>query len=106
MHHLAFIHLFGQSVSCIGTGNADTCNTGLPTPKASSANLQHGLQAVFATLAVVAVLFVVISGLKFVAAQGDPQAIAKARQTIIYAVIGLVICISAEAIVSLVLGKS
>lgn len=79
--------------------------TGLPTPGASSGNLQHLVQIVIGTLAAIAVLVIVIAGLKFITAQGDPQGTAKARDTIIYALVGLVIAVLAEAIVTFVIGK-
>jgi hypothetical protein len=43
--------------------------------------------------------------LQLVLSQGDPKSAAQARQTIIYAVIGLVVAISAEVIVTFVIDK-
>ena len=77
--------------------------TGLPHASASSTNLQQILQIVFGVVGALAVLFIVIAGLRFVLAQGDPQDVAKARSTIIYALVGLLIALAAEAIVSLAL---
>jgi hypothetical protein len=86
------------------TCNTD-CSTGLPKVQASSGNVHTILSITFGILAVVAVLFVVIAALKFVTASGDPQEVAKARNTIIYALVGLVIAISAEVFVAFVLNK-
>lgn len=100
-------HLFGNlaaSCSSVQVNNTTYC-TNLPQAGASSANLQHLLQIVIGTLAAIAVLIIVIAGLNFVMAGGDPQKVAKARGTIIYALIGLVVAISAEAIVTFVLGN-
>lgn len=85
------------------SGNAITCETGLPSPDAGTAQIHQVLSIVFGIAAALAVLFIVVSGLRFVLAQGNPQEVAKARSTIIYALIGLVIAIAAEAIVSLTL---
>jgi hypothetical protein len=82
-----------------------SCNTGLPTASANSGNLQNGLQIAFAIIGVMAVIMVVIGGLRFALSQGDPQTAAKARRTVMYAVIGLIIAISAEVIVTFVLNK-
>ncbi len=82
-----------------------SCITGLPTPDASSGNLHNLLQIVFGTMAVLAVLIVVIAGLNFVSSQGDPQKAARAREVIIYALIGLIVAVSAEVIVTFVLGR-
>jgi hypothetical protein len=51
------------------------------------------------------VLMIIISGFKFITAQGDSSAIASARQTLIYALVGLVVAILAQVIVHFVLGK-
>jgi len=82
------------------------CVTGLPTPAASSANLQHLLQIVFAIFAAVVVLVIVIAAFNIVIAQGDSSKVAKQRSTIIYALVGLVVAISAEIIVGVVLGRT
>jgi hypothetical protein len=95
-------YVAGATAVCLGGGN---CDTGLPTAAANSSALQHLLQIVFGIFGAIAVLMIVIAGLHFIEAQGDPSKIAKARNTIIYALVGLVIAISAEIIVSFVLGK-
>ncbi len=100
---LFITRLFGLGQADCGGGAS--CATGLPVVSASSSQLQQILQIVFGIIAAVAVLVIVIAGLRFVIAQGNPQDIAKARNTIIYAVVGLLIAISAEVIVSLVLSN-
>lgn len=59
----------------------------------------------FGLLAAVAVLVIVISGVQFILSRGDPQKAANARNTIIYASIGLVLGILAFSIVRFVLGR-
>ena len=101
------LHLGGRFIATaiVNCGGGATCNTGLPTVPASSKNLQHGLEAAFGIIAVVAVVMVVVGGLQFVLAQGDPQTVVRARKTIIYAVVGLVVAVSADVIVGFVLNK-
>jgi hypothetical protein len=53
----------------------------------------------------VAVLIIVLSGIRYIISRGDPQSITKAKNSILYAVIGLVICMSAGAIVNFVLRR-
>lgn len=77
--------------------------TNLPQVGATGNQLQYILQIVCAVLAVVAVLMIVISGLRFITAQGNPQEVGKAKNTIVYALIGLLVAVVAQAIVSLVL---
>jgi hypothetical protein len=56
-------------------------------------------------LAAIAVLIIVIQGIRFVLSQGDSQKAADARKGVIYAVIGLVVALLAEAVVRLVIGR-
>lgn len=77
----------------------------LPEVEANDENLQKVFQILFGIIALLTVLYIMITGLKLVAQQGDPQGISKARQGIIYASIGLVIALSAELIVTFVIGR-
>jgi len=54
----------------------------------------------FALGAVVAVAFIIISGIRYITSNGDQVKIAKARQTITYAIVGLVIVVLSYAIVN------
>lgn len=84
----------------------NVCNrSGLPVVNASSDQLQQILRLAFGIIAAVAILFVVIGGLRYVISEGDPEATAKARGTIIYALVGLVIAITAEFLVAFVLNR-
>lgn len=87
-----------------GTSNL-YCETNLPKVGAGTTQVQQILAIVFGAIAALAVLMIVIAGLRMITAQGNPQEVAKARSTILYAIIGLVIALTAEAIVALTLGK-
>lgn len=50
-----------------------------------------------------AVITIIIGGLRFITANGDPQGTATARQMIIYSVIGLIVALAAQGIVQFVL---
>jgi hypothetical protein len=60
------------------------------------------LQIVFAVTGSVALLMIVISGFRYIAASGDPTAVAKARSTILYAIIGLAVALTGFSIVTFV----
>ncbi len=101
-----FQHFGAEPTARTACGDGTTiCDTGLPKVNASSTQLHDFLGIAFGALAALAVLMIVIAGLRLITAQGDPNEIAKARKTIIYAVAGLAIALSAEAIVAFVLGK-
>ena len=80
-------------------------DTGLPGVNANNTNVKAVLQLIFAIIALVTVIYIIITGLKLIVQQGDPQGISKARQGIIYAALGLLIALSAEIIVTFVVDQ-
>jgi uncharacterized membrane protein len=52
---------------------------------------------------VVSVIFIIIGGVQFVSSTGDPAKVSRARDTIIYALVGLVVAIVAGSIIQFVL---
>lgn len=96
---------FGVTADCSEGAGTLFCETNLPRVGAGTTQVQQILAIVFGTIAALAVLMIVIAGLRLITAQGNPQEIAKARSTILYAVIGLIIALTAEAIVALVIGR-
>ena len=54
---------------------------------------------------VIAVIMVIIGGINYTTSQGDPEKIKKAKNTILYGIIGLIISLLAFAIVSFVLNS-
>lgn len=93
-----------QSVNIPGC-DPSTCSTNIPKVDATQTQATAALQIVFGVIGVAALVYIIIAGMSLITSQGDPQAAAKARQTIIYAVIGLIIAISAEVIVTFVLNS-
>lgn len=63
------------------------------------------ITSVIATFAGFAVLFMLIrGGIGYITAQGDPKALQSARGTITWAIIGLIVILSAYIIISVILG--
>lgn len=54
---------------------------------------------------IAAVIFLVLSGLKYVTSNGAPDQISRAKEGIIYALVGLVLIVLARAIIGFVLTK-
>ena len=93
-------------VQCNGVGaSAQGCDTGLPSVSANNATLQVILQTVFGIAGGTAVIIIIVSAIRLSASQGNPQEATKARSAIIYAAAGLVAALSAELIVTFVLGN-
>lgn len=55
---------------------------------------------------IIAVIMIIVGGLKYVTSSGDSQAISSAKKTIIYAIVGLVVVAFAQIIVQFVLNSS
>lgn len=78
----------------------------LPKPNTSNGSaIQTVLSIVFAITGAIAFLMITIAGFKYVVSRGDPQAIAGAKNTIIYALIGLLVSMMAFSIVTFVIGN-
>ncbi len=60
------------------------------------------LQIVFGTTGAIALLVIVISGFRYIIASGDPGAVAKARSTILYAIVGLAVALAGFSIVTFI----
>lgn len=78
----------------------------LPKPRADANAIQDVLAIVFTLIGAIAVLMFVIGGFRYITAQGDPQQISKAKETLIYSIVGVVVSISAVAIVAFVVGRA
>ena len=63
------------------------------------------LNIVFGIAGSLALLFIVIGGLRFILSQGDPNGVAQGKNTIIYALVGLVVTLTAYSIVTFVLNN-
>lgn len=83
----------------------DKCLSNLPSVSANESQLSDILAVVFGVFAAVAVIVIIIAAINFAGSEGNPENISRAKRTIIYALIGLVIALSAEIIVMTVLGK-
>jgi cytochrome bd-type quinol oxidase subunit 2 len=55
---------------------------------------------------VIAVIVVIVGGIKYVTSQGDSQSTASAKNTVIYAVVGLIIIALAQVIVRFVVNRA
>ena len=67
--------------------------------------LQTILQIIFVTIGALAVLLIIIAGLGYITAQGEPTKVSQAKNALLYALIGLVLAASAELIVNFVLNR-
>lgn len=83
----------------------DPGDIGVPQGGLGENNISSILKLVFGVAGGIALLIVTIAGFKYVLSQGNPQETAKAKNTILYALIGLAICLMAFSIVGYVVGN-
>jgi uncharacterized membrane protein YidH (DUF202 family) len=77
----------------------------LPKPTADSPRLQAALTTFFIITGAVSLMVITIAGFRYTISHGDPRLITQSKNAILYAVIGLVVSISAFAIVNFVVGR-
>ena len=68
-------------------------------------NIVSILNAVIGVLSFVCVVVIIIGGVSYMTSSGDASKVKKAKDTILYGVIGLVICVLAFAIVNFVISN-
>ena len=82
-------------------GKADA----LGVPQNNDVDIMKFVNLAFCVACVVAVIIVIIAGINYSLSSGDPAKTASAKNTILYAVIGLVIIANAIAITGYIIGK-
>ena len=63
------------------------------------------LNAIIGVLGLVCVVVIIVGGINYMTSAGDTEKVKKGRNTILYGLIGLVICVLAFAIVNFVIGN-
>jgi cytochrome bd-type quinol oxidase subunit 2 len=106
------VHAQAEEAICQGAGG--TFSGGTCTPAGDNAGDQDPFESgIFASIVstvayvigAISVLMIVIGGLRYVISQGDAQATQNAKNTILYAVVGLVVAFVAFGLVEFVLNR-
>ncbi|MDO4759816.1 MAG: hypothetical protein Q4A33_00765 [Candidatus Saccharibacteria bacterium] len=74
-------------------------------PGATNSQLINILNTIVGSLGIVAVIVVIIGGVLYMTSSGEPGKVKKAKDTILYGIIGLIICALAFAIVNFVISQ-
>lgn len=77
----------------------------IPKAELDDAQLQGMLAAVFGIAGAVAVVFIILGGIRYTISQGNAADLQKGKDMIVYALVGLVFVIMAFAVVQLVTQK-
>ncbi|MBU0766616.1 TrbC/VirB2 family protein [Patescibacteria group bacterium] len=86
---VAFADLFGEIPAIGGSDDIETTITDL-------------VIKILSLMALIAVVVIVIAGVRLVISQGEQEAVEKSKKTILYAVVGLIIILLAQAIVQFI----
>jgi hypothetical protein len=101
----------------LGAGSDESDDTGYnrscTNPSDKSGNPQKGLEGIIATVVniltvivgIVAVVMIIIGGFKYITSGGDSGSVTSAKNTIIYAIVGLIVVALAQFIVRFVLNR-
>lgn len=65
--------------------------------------VQNLLNTTFGVVGIIAVIMIIIGGFHYMTSQGSPEKVQKGKNTILYGIVGLIICLAAFAIVNFVL---
>lgn len=95
----------GADLKVTGSSNCD--------PQASTAQAESKVDQIITTVinifslvvGVISVIMIIIGGLKYITSGGDSGNVSGAKNTILYAIIGLVVVALAQVIVKFVLGQ-
>ena len=90
-----------QIVSQLGSPS----DVGIPDRKNDSAALRDIVNLVFAVSAVVAIISIIIYGIMYSVSAGDPGKVSKAKNGIIYSVVGLIVVWCAFVVTNYVAGR-
>lgn len=96
LNFAALLHKDDVNIPKDASGNPIAANT---------ATIDTIMKVVFGFAGGIALIMIVIGGFKYIASLGNAQNVAKAKDTILYAVIGLVVCVIGYSIVSFVVNQ-
>lgn len=69
----------------------------------SNGSLESILTIVYTVLGIIAVVMLIIAGIMYATSNGDPSQVARAKNTILYTIVGIVVLVSATAIIGFVM---
>ncbi len=95
-----------RSTGCVGNSDSVISIRGLGIPTygcgSDTSIIETIMKLVFGAMAMFSLLFLVIGGLRYTLSGGDSNAIATAKKTMTYALLGLVLGVSVFTIVSFI----
>lgn len=99
------MNLLAQATDKPENCSGSNCLVNLPEVAGTQDQIRNGLAIIFGTFAAVAVIVIIVAAINFANSEGDSEKISRAKKTIIFALIGLVISLSAEIIVLTIINR-
>ena len=99
--------VFAKQTACGAAGYYDPliCGYGEGANEVALQNrIRRALETVYLWVGIIAVIVIVIGGIRYMTSTGDTQKIQGAKNTIMYAIIGLIVTLAAFAITEFILG--
>ena len=90
---------------CTNGTTSGLLHVNLPMCSADQNTLQVFLNIFFAIIGAIALLIVVIGGFRYIRAGSNETIVAESKRQIVHALVGLVVAISASAIVNFVMSR-
>ncbi len=91
-----FLTQFAQKV--------DAGSAGIPTMSGDEL-LKNGLNLTYFLAGVIAVIVIIIAGIMYVSSSGDAGRVAKAKNLLLYSIVGLILVLVAFTITNFVIGR-
>lgn len=91
-------------VNAVGGNETTKDANGKVVPVTLGSRIQTIVNVMLYVLGAIAVIMIVIGGIRYTTSNGESSSITSAKNTILYAVVGLIIAIMAYAIVNFVIG--
>lgn len=95
-----------QSAVCEAIGSGTECDENATGSASVTSIIQTAIRILSIVVGVAAVIMIVVAGFKYIASGGDSSKIASAKNTLVYALVGLVVAVLAQVIVRFVLTQA
>ena len=101
-----------QAIQCgaCGAAGQPTCGTpaeeGAQAAASATKTVTNILNTLSLVIGIVAVVMIMVGGFRYITSNGKQESVSAAKNTLLYAVIGLVVVALAQAIVHFVINKS
>lgn len=101
----AYTGAFDEVCDSAEAKNSDVCKSQNPADNPITETIGKVVTFISIIAGSVAVIVIIIAGIRFVVSSGDAAKVASARNTILYAIVGIVVIVLSNTIILYVLSK-